>query len=295
MSTATSSGRVVRGALYMVAMVACLALDAAVVRLVSTDIHPFEIALFRSVLSLPIFMPWIAAVGFDAFRTPHFPLHGLRAILKFAGLVGFLYAITLLPLATVTAFGFATPLFVAVGCILFLGEKPHARRLVTMALGTVGVYIVFMPSPDAWWVGIVVAIGSAVALGGSGMIVKYLSTREDPRKVVALNTLMIIPLALVCSIPVWVTPDLKTLGLLLVQGICGGISQLCYSRAMALTDASIIAPLEFLRLPFVAILAWLLFSEVPTLSALIGGAVIFVATLASVEWERRAAIARELP
>jgi len=279
----------------MVAMVACLALDAAVVRLVANDLHPFEIALFRCVLSLPVLVPWMIAVGPSGFRTPHLPLHGLRAFLKFAGLVGFLYAITLLPLATVTAFGFATPLFVALGGILFLGEPAHVRRLAMMILGTVGVYVVFRPSPDAWWVGIAVAVASAMALGGSGMIVKYLASREDPRKVVAINTLMIIPLAAACSIPVWVTPDLPTLALLLLQGICGGFAQLSYSRAMALTDASIIAPLEFLRLPFVAILAWILFAEVPTVAAMVGGALIFVATFVSVEWERRAAIAREVP
>ena len=111
--------------------------------------------------------------------------------------------------------------------------------------------------------------------------------REAPHSVVALNVLLTIPIAAILMIPVWATPSPAMLGLMVVQGLIGGVSQLCVSRAMSMADASIISPIEFLRLPLVVVLAWFLFQEPTDVWTLAGGTIIFAATLATVLNERR--------
>jgi drug/metabolite transporter (DMT)-like permease len=88
-------------------------------------------------------------------------------------------------------------------------------------------------------------------------------------------------------LPVWTMPSPMMLGLMVIQGLIGGISQLSVSRAMSMADASIISPIEFLRLPLVVVLAWLLFREPTDIWTIAGGTVIFAATLATVLNERR--------
>src|SRR5690606_38607263 len=133
---------------------------------------------------------------------------------------------------------------------------------------------------------IVFAMLSAVGLAGVGLLMKYVSVREAPHSVVALNVVLTIPMAALLMIPIWTTPSPMMLGLMIVQGLIGGVSQLCVSRAMSMADASIISPIEFLRLPLVVVLAWLLFQEATDMWTIMGGTVIFAATLATVLHER---------
>lgn len=276
-----------RGALLMLVMAACVAIDTIIVRLVSSEVHPFEIAFFRNLFSLPVLLPFFLASGLSGLRTPRAIIHVSRALLKLGSLICFFYSVALLPLATATAISFTTPLFVAFGAMLILGEGLNLRRIAALGLGFVGVLIVVRPGFVALDHGVVLALTGAVGLGIAGMLIKFLSVREEPGTVVGLNLVLTIPVALLLMLPVWHTPSLATLGLLIIQGLVGGVSQLCYSRAMSLADASLLLPIEFIRLPLVGFLAWAMFAETPSLWVLLGALLIFAGAYAAVQGGRR--------
>ena len=267
--------------------VSCVAVDTMLIRVVSREIHPFEIAFFRNLFSVAAVLPFLIRTGWGGLRTPRLPLHIARAALKLFALVCFFFAISQSPMAMVTAIAFSSPLFIALGSMAFLGEPWRRMRLMGLAVGFAGVLIVIRPGLAPMDASIVFAMLSALGLGGVGLLMKYVSVREAPHSVVALNVLLTIPIAAILMIPVWATPSPAMLGLMVVQGLIGGVSQLCVSRAMSMADASIISPIEFLRLPLVVVLAWFLFQEPTDVWTLAGGTIIFAATLATVLNERR--------
>ncbi len=277
----------VAGALLMAFAVSCVAVDTMIIRVVSTEIHPFEIAFFRNLFSVVAVLPFLVRNGLGGLKTPRLPLHIGRAALKLLALVCFFFAISQSPMAMVTAIAFSSPLFIALGSMALLGEPWRKVRLAGLAIGFAGVLIVIRPGFAPIDASIGFAMLSALGLGGVGLLMKYVSVREAPHSVVALNVLLTIPIAALLMVPVWTMPSPMMFGLMIVQGLIGGVSQLCVSRAMSMADASIISPIEFLRLPLVVVLAWLLFREPTDVWTIAGGTVIFAATLATVLNERR--------
>lgn len=278
---------VLRGAILMTIAASSVSVDTIIIRYVSADIHPFEIAFFRNLFSLIVLAPWIARSGLAGLKTTRMPLHVARAALKLAALICFFYVIKLLPLAVVTSIAFTTPLFVSIGSMALFGERAHLGRLMALAAGFSGVLIIVRPGTAVFDPNAFVALAAAIGLGGVGLLMKYLSVRENPPAVVSLNLLLTVPIAFVVMLPVWSTPSLPILGLLVVQGILGGVAQLCFSRAMSLGDASVLIPIEFVRLPLVTVLAFLIYGETTEVWTIVGGVVIFAATIALVHREQK--------
>jgi drug/metabolite transporter (DMT)-like permease len=281
---------VARGSLLMVLAAACVAADAAVVRVVSAELHPLQIGFFRALFSLLAMAPWLWRAGLAGLRSARLPLHALRAALKLGALVAYFYALSVMPLAAVTAIGFATPLFAALGAVLVLGETMRARRGLAILVGFAGVLIVLRPGGAVLDPGALFALAAALGLAASALMVKFLAHREPPTAIVGLNLLLTVPLALLVSLPVWVTPDLRLLGWLVLQGLLGACSRIAFTRAMALADASVLMPIEFVRLPLVVLIAYLAFGELADLWTWLGGAVIFGSTVFLARRETRRTI-----
>jgi drug/metabolite transporter (DMT)-like permease len=90
--------------------------------------------------------------------------------------------------------------------------------------------------------------------------------------------LMMLPLSLGAAVPVWVTPNLADLPWLLAIGVFGSVAHIFMARAMAAADASLVAPVDFARLPLAALFGWFLFGETSDLWTWVGAAVIFAST-----------------
>lgn len=276
-------------AALMTFAVSCVAFDTIIVRMISAEIHPLQIAFFRNLFSLVAIMPWMLRLQLGALTSARLPSHVARAAVKLGALICFFYAASMSPLATVTAIAFTSPLFVALGSVVILGEPFRFSRVLALVLGLIGVLVVIRPGIVPFDAGILMAVISAIGLGAVGLLMKYLSSREEAVTVVSLNLLLTVPAALLLALPVWTMPSPANLALMTVQGVLGGLSQLSVSRAMGMADASLLSPIEFLRLPLVVVLAWLLFQEVSDLWTLVGGAVIFSSSLILVfgEWRSR--------
>lgn len=257
------------------------AVDAVIVRLLAKEVHPFIIALTRTSFGLLAMLPWILSRP-QMLQTQYRVMHVLRAALKLGSLIAVFFALAEARLADVTAIGFAAPLFVTVGAWFIFGESPHAVRILAVLLGFVGVLIVLKPD---WAAGLQVSPALLLALLGAlltaviQLMLKAMAKRDRTDTLVAWNLIVSVPLAAVPAWLVWQTPSAWHWGLLAVQGALGALNQTMVTRAFQLADASLVAPIDFLRLPFVAILAFVLFQEVAGMSTWVGAAVIFVATM----------------
>ncbi|MBL6945514.1 MAG: DMT family transporter [Rhodospirillales bacterium] len=275
------------GALLMLCMSTMVALDTVVVRVVVADLHPFEIIFFRTLFSFVFMVPWIWRGGFAQFATKHPVLHLICAAGKLAALGALFYAVSLMVLADLTAVMFSMPLFAALGAWLFLGESMRALRLAATIIGFIGVLIVIRPGGGSMGVGALFAVGAALGIAAIGLIVKRLSSEEMSRTIVFWNTVLLTPMALLVSIPVWAWPSWSALAWMVLQGFLGFVSQMCFTKALQYGDASTLMPLDFLRLPIIAAIGFAAFGEIPGFWTWAGAAVIFLAVVLLFRDERR--------
>jgi drug/metabolite transporter (DMT)-like permease len=266
---------------YLLATVAALlaAVDAAIVKAIAGEISAIEIYFFRSLMASIVILPFLLQGRGANLRTRYLPQHILRAAVKTVGLVLNIYAITVLPLPMAIAISFLTPIILGLGAVVLLGEQMDWRRLIAAFGGLVGVAIIIHPDANGLNFGIAVMLGSVIALAGNGLMMKRQTGVEPAARIVALNLLVTIPMALLCAIPFWKVPSGEVLLLLVGQGILAAIGQRCYAASYARMDLSLLAPFDFLRLPFAALFAVVVFQQLPDGFTLLGAAVIFTSTL----------------
>ena len=157
-------------------------------------------------------------------------------------------ALSLLPLAEVTALSFTAPLFATVGAALLLREHVGARRWTATLVGFCGALVILRPGVGAFSGASLVALASAVAMAAAQLSVKSLSRTEHPNAIVAIMGLLMTPMSLPPAVFVWVWPSASTFLWLLLMGLAATIGQVFLVRAMQTADASAVMPFDFSRL-----------------------------------------------
>lgn len=271
------SGALVAAAL-MVAAAVLNAADAVIVRLLAGEVHPLMIGFTRAAFGLAVVLPWILT-RVDLAASPYRWLHVLRAGLKLASLVAFFVAFAHAPLSDVVAINFTMPIFLTLGAWMVLGESMTLSKLLAVVAGFAGMLIVIRPGAGAINPALSFALAGAVLTAVIQLMLKRMARHDSTDRLVAWNLLTMVPLGLLAVLFVWETPTPPQLSLLALQGVLGALNMTLLTRAFALADASFLAPLDFLRLPAVAALAFVFFGEVAGASTWIGAAVIFGATL----------------
>jgi S-adenosylmethionine uptake transporter len=283
---------VVEAALLMAFGAVCVAVQNGMIRVVSADIHTFEIVFFRNLFGLAAMLPLLGGVGLDMFRARSPGRLMLMSTWHLLGMVCYFLAIVYLPLAEVTALAFSKPLFATVGAALILHEIVRARRWTAVALGFVGVMIVLRPGTQAISLYAALVLLGALLGAATSLMIKRLTATEGVSTIVWYQALFATALAMPLCLLHWRTPDPSGWLLLISIGALGTLSWLSMTRAFFLVDASAVVPFEFLRLPFAALVAYVWFAEVPSAWTWLGGAVIFGATVYITEREARLARAR---
>ncbi len=241
----------------------------------------FEILTWRSAVGLGLVLLWGAASGqLGQIRAQHLGGHLLRNTLHFIGQNLWFWALTVIPLAQVFALEFTSPLWVIVLSPLLLGERLTRARVLAVLLGFVGILIVtrMLPWPGAVTLGAGTAAGAlaAVFFALTSILTKRLSRSVPVIGILFWLTLMQFGLGLACALADgqmrW--PSTTTLPWLVLVGLCGVGAHLSLTSALRLAPASFVTPLDFLRLPLIAIVAALVFSEPLDPYVLVGGAVV---------------------
>jgi drug/metabolite transporter (DMT)-like permease len=263
------------------------AMHASIRHVASTGIHAFEIAFFRSLFALVVVAPWFVRHGLAPLRTQHIGLHGLRAIFNVGAMLSFFYALTIAPLSQVTALGFTAPIFATVLAALLLGEVVRLRRWSAVAIGFFGVLLIIRPGFHEIGPGQLLTLGSSLSWACALMVIKTLSRSDSSVTIISYMALLMMPLTLLPASFFWHWPDAAQLGWLLLIGVLGGSGQLLMTEALHHADTGVVMPIDFCKLLWVTLLAYLAFGEVPDVFTWAGGAVIFASTLYIAYRERR--------
>jgi drug/metabolite transporter (DMT)-like permease len=280
---------IVQGAIYMTAAALCFSLMNVLVRGLSASFDPLQIAFFRNLFALVFMLPWLLRVGFKGLRTKRLHLHLWRSVAALGAMMSWFYAIALLPLAEAVSLNFTVPLFATAGAALFLGEVVRARRWCATIVGFLGVLVIVRPGFAALDPAMALPILAAVFMATSTLMVKSLSRSETPGAIVLYMNLILTPLSLIPALLVWRSPDWPALGLLALVGLLAVGAHLAMTRAYTKADASAVVPFDYARLPFVAVLAYLIFGQVPDLWTWVGAAVIVASAVYIVRREARIA------
>ncbi len=273
----------------MTAAALCFSVMNVFVRLAAEELHPMEVAFFRNFFALLFMLPWLARAGFGALRTKRIKLHLLRALFALATMITWFSALALLPLGEAVALNFTVPLFATAGAALVLGEVVRARRWTAAVVGFVGTLIILRPGFAEMTPAMALPILAAVSMACASLTVKSLSRTERPSTIVLYMTLFLTPLSLIPALFVWQWPSLETLGFLIGLGGTGTAAHLLMTIAFSKADASAVVPFDYARLPFVAVIAFFLFGEVPDLWTWLGAAVIAASAIYIAHREARVA------
>ncbi|MCH9669852.1 MAG: DMT family transporter [Gammaproteobacteria bacterium] len=239
----------------------------------------WEIIVLRAGFALTIFAPAIARSGLASFRTERFGAHFLRAVFGVLGVSTMMLSITHLDLTLATTLGFTRALFMIVLAVVFLGELIRWRRSIATFVGFIGVVICMQPDPsgiDPW---ILVGLLAALFAAGVTTMIKRLTATEPPLRIIVLSYLMIGLMAAIPAWAVWKAPTFSELAIIALMGLFSAWGQTCMVHGLRAADATIVVPLDYTRLLYAAIIGFFVFSEVPSWSTWVGGAIIVSSTL----------------
>ncbi|MEO6077030.1 MAG: DMT family transporter [Dokdonella sp.] len=269
-----------RAALLMLASATMFAFMAICIRLASSQLHAFEIAFFRCFFGALFALPLVFFNGgFGFLKTDKMGYYFARCLIGiFAMLAGF-WAIVHLPLAQAVSLSYATPLFVTIGAVLFLGEIVRLRRWTAVGLGFLGVLIIMRPGADTFSINSMIAVMAAALSGIVTISIKFLSRTEPPDRIVLLTTIIWVPLALIPALAVWQWPQPQIWIWVVLSGLLGTGGHYFWTRALRLADVSLIAPLSYFQLLVVTVLAWLIFGEKVDRYTAIGALIIIASSI----------------
>jgi drug/metabolite transporter (DMT)-like permease len=270
----------VRAALMMLGAVTISGLQNCLMRLLADHgVHTFNIVLFRNVFGLISVVALLFWTGAALPRTRFLGQIALTCVLHVGAMLSFMVGLTYIPLNESAALSFAGPLFVTIGAALFLGETVRARRWSAIAAGFVGILVILRPGivPVGFGAGMMVLstmLGAAVTL-----MFKKFAGGEQPLALIFYQCLLSSLISLPMGVAVWTTPAPLDFLIMASTGVIGTLTWIGFLRACRLVDISAIMPIEFVKLPSVAVFAYLMFGELPDPWVWLGAAIIFGSTL----------------
>ncbi|UWR54405.1 DMT family transporter [Phaeobacter inhibens] len=267
-------------AIWMIGAIVSFSAMAIAGREAGLSLDTFEIMTYRSAVGLVIVVAVLTATGsWRQVRRDRLGLHLIRNAAHFTGQNLWFFAVTLIPLAQVFALEFTSPLWVLMLSPLLLGEALTKPRVLAAALGFIGILIVARPNPESLNLGVIAAASSAVFFALTIMFTKRLTRHEPISSILLWLTLMQLGMGLAISgwDGVIAIPNAATALWLLVIGCAGLTAHFCMTKALAIAPATVVVPIDFARLPTIAVAGMLIYGEALNLWILLGAAVIFCA------------------
>jgi drug/metabolite transporter (DMT)-like permease len=271
---ASPSPTVIAIALMVGAMVLFSA-GHGLVRFASDELHSFQIGFLRSVFGLIFLLPIILkGWDFSDLRVKRPKLHIIRGALSAINTLAWFTAIAIMPLGEAVALNFTSPLFATLLAAIFLGEAVRARRWTATIVGFIGVLIVVRPGGETVQLGAILALGSALSIAVNVLLIRVMSQEDSTRAIVTTFNLAIVFFTLIPAVVVWIWPSPLMWAVTFAVGVTTTVAHLMLTKAMSLTEASAIVPLEFIRLPLAVLIGLVWFSEILDVWTILGATTI---------------------
>jgi len=286
-----ADGDSARAALWMTGAISSFSLMAVAGREVSFDLDTFEIMTYRSLIGAVIVTAAALATGrLPQVRTRRLPLHAVRNVFHFAGQNLWFYGVALIPLAQLFAFEFTTPLWVALLAPLVLGEAMTRTRGFAILLGFLGILVVARPGISPLGVGHLAAGLASIGFAGTVLATKELSRTEDVWTILFWMTWMQVLFGLACAgIDGHIAlPRSESVVWVVLIGLCGLSAHLSITQALRCAPASVVSPMDFLRLPVIAVVGMMVYGEKLEVAVFAGAGLILAGNLMNIRAARRA-------
>ncbi|MDE1130453.1 MAG: DMT family transporter [Ascidiaceihabitans sp.] len=279
-----------KAAIWMTGAIASFSTMAVAGREVSFALDTFEIMLFRSVVGVIIVA--FAAIAFGTWRQingQQFSLHFARNVMHFIGQNLWFYAVTVIPLAQVFALEFTSPIWVILLSPLLLGERITLIRAAAALMGFIGVLVVTRPDMAGINTGVIMAASLAIFFAFTIIFTKRLTRTQSITCILFYLTVLQLGFGLITAgydgdIAL---PNAETLPWLVLIGVAGLLGHFCITNALAIAPATVVVPIDFIRLPIIAIIGMLAYGEALDLWVLLGAGIIFAGNYLNIWSETR--------
>ena len=285
-----------RAAVWMIGAIVSFTSMAIAGRSLASELDTFEIMTYRSLIGICIVIGVAAAAGtLTQITSRSLHVHAARNICHFTGQNLWFYAITVAPLAQVFALEFTSPLWVTVLAPFFLGERLTRMRAIAAILGFAGILIVARPGTATMLnPGLIAAAFAAIGFAGSAIFTRLLTRTETITCILFYLTLMQAVFGLICAGAdgdlAW--PSAQAWPWLALVGCAGLLAHFCLTTALSFAPATVVMPMDFARLPIIAMVGMVLYGEPLEWVVLIGAIVIFGANYLNIRTEARLHAAR---
>ena len=256
----------------------CLTTMVVIVRNLSDDLHPFEIAFFRCSLGLLMLLPILLRNGVKSMHTKNIGSMALRSAFHTGGMLFYFMALTLMPLAELSSLTFLAPLVITVLAVLLLGEKLGIRRIASLFVGFSGALIILRPGFEAIGTGALYALGSVFSWAGAVIIIKHLSRSNSSVTITIYGLFFLSLFTFIPALFVWSWPTLDQYFWLFALAAVGTVGQLLFTESMKVADVTLVMPFDFAKLIYASLFGFFIFSEVPSFWTFVGGGVIFASS-----------------
>ena len=251
----------------------------AMVKELGGDLPPVVMTFARAAFGVIALLPVLMVRGLGIFRTSRPGLHMLRVCGSFGNLTLGFYALSHLPLATATALSFTQPLFMILLAAFVLGEIVRWRRGLATLAGFCGVVVMLGPSGLAVNLAALAGLGAAASQAVAYGVIRHRSAEDGALTILAWFTGGLLVLSAPLAAVFWKTPHGTQWFYLAFIGLTLTAVQFCIVKAFRLAEATVVNPVDYVRLIFSAVLGYFLFEEIPTVWTIVGAAIIVAATL----------------
>lgn len=256
-------------------------------RELSSDYGTFQILFYRGVVGLVIVLFFLWRSGFAQIYPRLLGIQILRNSFHFAGQAAWFYGIAVISLAEVFAIEFTTPIWTALLASMLLGEKLTWTRIFAIAMGFAGILIILRPGLVSMTAPALIVLAGAFGFAVTATLTKKLSGDTTALAILFYMAVIQLPMSLIPSVIDWQPPTLQATPWLIAVGITALSAHFCIVKAFQNADATVVVPMDFLRVPLIAIVGFLLYAEAFDPWVLVGAVIIFTGNLTNLFAEQR--------
>lgn len=261
-------------------------------REVTRELHVFQVMELRSAIGFFLLYPLVHMNGgFAGMKTRRPLLHISRNVIHYSAQYGWFLALTLIPLAQVVAIEFTMPIWTALLAVSFLGERLNVWKILAIVLGLIGVVIIVQPGAAQINSGQLIMVIAAIGFGAGVVMVKSLTRTDSVVVIIFWMTVIQSAIGLVPALYYWQWPSAHLWPWILVIAFCGTYSHYCFTQAMRYADATVVVPMDFLRVPLSAVVGWLIYSERLDAATILGAGLILIGNLLNLKRSAPARVA----
>lgn len=283
---------IAKAATWMAGWLTLMLVIAVAGREAMRELAVFQVMEMRSIIGLLLLWPLVRmSGGWAALKSQRLREHGARNVVHYAAQYAWFAALTMIPLAQVVAIEFTMPIWIILLAAAFLGERITPWKVLAVALGLLGVGLIVQPSSAGLSPGQLVALAAAVGFAVSVTMVKSLTRTDSALAIIFWMLVVQSLLGLLPALWVWRWPSPSAWGWVGLVAFCGTFSHYCMARAMRHAEATVVMPMDYLRVPLTALAGWWIYAERLDLFTVAGTALILGGNLLNLRRARVAAAA----